>query len=244
MYVYIVCNPPATVTSPHMRICFQDDSAAHWHELQLEEKAINILSRSCAVELENSALTVQIKDLLRAQGIQHPDNLPQTPVFTEHNLEVITNVDGLYASLAAAFWASNAAQQKVLRRCLDDIKHLLSDRVCIIRLSSGIFSATEVKMSHAMQEILMRERDWKCHQEEIQKKRCYEVITARDKKYETDTRQLKLRLERSQSELTQQKQLVHVLRARCELPQADAAGTLYCSFCICNLGSVAPGLIV
>lgn len=50
--------------------------------------------------------------------------------------------------------------------------------------------------------------------EEAQKQRCFEVLKARDKKYQTDTHRLQSRLDHCAAELVQQKQLVEVLQSR------------------------------
>lgn len=50
--------------------------------------------------------------------------------------------------------------------------------------------------------------------EEVQKQRVFEMITARDKKYQTDTHRLRSQLDHCKAELAQQRQLVEVLQSR------------------------------
>eukprot|EP00892_Ulva_mutabilis_P011963 jgi/Ulvmu1/9139/UM005_0237.1 len=182
------------------RLRLNDIKAALRTQLELKGQLADVLNHKCGVELENAALTVQVKHLLEAEEIHDADDFPELPVFAEHNHDVFISAGGeeSCSSLAAAFWDADGAQQKAMQQVIHELKTLSKDRATLYK---------EVQC-------LLNEREQLLEDEEVQKQRCYEAISARDKTYESDVRHLKEELQQCQTELAQQRQLVSTLQAR------------------------------
>lgn len=72
---------------------------------------------------------MQVQDLIQAQGVQHPDDEPEPPVFAEHHYQIFTPSNLTDSSLAVAFWNADGAQQKVMRAVYQELQALANERV-------------------------------------------------------------------------------------------------------------------